>query len=113
MRDSPSDRVELTIPVDAAQRAYYRYQADYMHFGDVSKLYTRALLGEAAPDTAAGLLELAADYEAALRCFRRRCAASGRYVCFHAGLFRPAIRSISEAVLSCFRHNVSPSGRSY
>ena len=63
-RNGSADRVELTIPVDAGQRAYYRQQVDHVHSGNVSELYSRALLGEADPGTAVGLLELASDYGA-------------------------------------------------
>lgn len=66
LRSGPADRVQLTIPVEAAHRAYYRKQVDYIHSGDVSQLYATALLGEADPDTAIGLLELAADYGAVI-----------------------------------------------
>jgi hypothetical protein len=64
LRSGPADRVELTIPVDAAQRAFYRQQVDYVRSANVSELYAEALLSEAAQDTAIGLLELAADYAA-------------------------------------------------
>jgi hypothetical protein len=65
-RNGLSDRVELTIPVSPEHRAYYRRQVDHVHSGNVSELYARTLLGEAAPDTAIGLLELAADYDATI-----------------------------------------------
>lgn len=65
-RQGDADRVELTIPVDAPQRAFYRKQIDYLQSGNVSELYANALLGEAAPDTAVGLLELASDYGATI-----------------------------------------------
>ncbi|MDR3406312.1 MAG: hypothetical protein P4L99_27760 [Chthoniobacter sp.] len=66
LRHGAADRVELTIPVDATHRAYYRQQVEYIHSGNAAKLYAAALLGETAPDTAIGLLELAADYGAVI-----------------------------------------------
>ncbi|MEP6668100.1 MAG: hypothetical protein ABJF10_03050 [Chthoniobacter sp.] len=66
LRSGPADRVELTIPVDAAHRTYYRKQVAFIHSGDVATLYSTALLGEADPDIAIGLLELAADYGAVI-----------------------------------------------
>lgn len=63
-RNGPADRVELTIPVAPEHRAYYRQQVGHVRSGNVSELYSRVLLGESAPDTAIGLLELAADYDA-------------------------------------------------
>lgn len=65
-RNGEVDHVALTIPVEAAQRAYFHRQVGYVHSGNVADLYARALLGEAAPDTAVGLLELAADYGATI-----------------------------------------------
>lgn len=65
-RNGEADHVELTIPVDPAQRTFYRQQVEQLHSGNVSDLYARALLGEAAPGTAVGLLELAADYGATI-----------------------------------------------
>lgn len=65
-RKGASDRIEFTIPVDADCRAYYRQQVDYIHSGNVTELYSSALLGETDPNTAVGLLELAADYGAAI-----------------------------------------------
>ena len=63
-RDGAADRVELTIPVGPEHRAFYRQQVDYLRSGNISELYSRALLGETAPGIAIGLLELAADYGA-------------------------------------------------
>ncbi len=66
LRNGAGDRVELTIPVDEAQRAFYRKQVEYIGSANVAELYASALLGEAAPGTSIGLLELAADYGAAI-----------------------------------------------
>jgi hypothetical protein len=66
LRNGSADRVELTIPVTPAHRAYYRKQVDHVRSGNVAKLYATVLLGEADPDTAIGLLELGADYGAAV-----------------------------------------------
>lgn len=66
LRSGSADRVDLTIPVTPAQRAFYQKQVGYIHSGNVTGLYTKALLGEADADTAVGLLELAADYGASI-----------------------------------------------
>jgi hypothetical protein len=60
------DRIELTIPCDAAVRDFYRQALDALRRDDVAERYVDALLAEGALDPRIGLLELAVDYKARL-----------------------------------------------
>ena len=60
------DRIELTIPCDAAVRDFYRQAVDALQRDDVAERYVDALLAEGALDPRIGLLELAVDYKARL-----------------------------------------------
>ncbi len=64
LRDGLIDRIELNIPVGAAERAFYRKGVDEARSMQAGDLYTRSLLGESALSPSVGLLELAADYNA-------------------------------------------------
>jgi hypothetical protein len=64
LRGGVNDRIELTLPVDADSREFYRRGVAEAQSAKVGKLYTRALLAEQPLDRRVGLLELAADYGA-------------------------------------------------
>ena len=63
-RAGPVDRIELTIPCDAAVRDFYRQAVDALGRDDVAERYVDALLAEGALDPRIGLLELTVDYKA-------------------------------------------------
>jgi hypothetical protein len=58
------DRIELTIPCDAALKSFYAEAVDGLTGKDVGERYVEALLADRALDPAIGLLELAVDYKA-------------------------------------------------
>jgi hypothetical protein len=58
------DRIELTIPCDAALKTFYADAVGGLTGKDVGERYVEALLADRALDPAIGLLELAVDYKA-------------------------------------------------
>jgi hypothetical protein len=63
LRNGTTDRIELTIPVDAPSRDFYQRSVTDSQSDRVAELYTKSLLGDR-PDRSIGFLELAADYGA-------------------------------------------------
>ena len=63
-RSGPSDRIVLTIPVDAETAGFYRQAVDILNEGDVAARYHSALFTEGPLQPNIGLLELAVDYAA-------------------------------------------------
>ncbi len=64
LRAGPIDRVELTIPSDAAIASFYRDAVDTAQRPDAAESYMAALFAEGPVDRRIGLLELAVDYRA-------------------------------------------------
>jgi hypothetical protein len=63
-RSGTRDRIELTIPCDAALDRFYRQAAGGLDASDVADQFRSALFAEGPLKPNIGLLELAADYRA-------------------------------------------------
>ncbi|WP_439622821.1 ubiquinone biosynthesis methyltransferase UbiE [Shinella sp.] len=63
-RSGASDRIALTIPVDAETEQFYREAVVILNGGDVSPRYHKALFSDGPLQPNIGLLELAVDYAA-------------------------------------------------
>lgn len=63
-RAGAADRIEMLVPAGQAERAFYRDGVAVARAQNVTEIYTRSLLADAAPARSIGLLELAADYGA-------------------------------------------------
>jgi hypothetical protein len=63
-RSGPSDRIVLTIPVDAETAGFYRNAVEILNEGDVATRYHKALFADGPLQQNIGLLELAVDYAA-------------------------------------------------
>lgn len=64
MRRGDSDRIALTIPVDAEAADFYREAVEILNQRDVAKRYHKALFTDGPLQQNIGLLELAVDYAA-------------------------------------------------
>ena len=63
-RKGASDRIALTIPVDAETAGFYREAVALLNEGNVAARYHKALFADGALQPNIGLLELAVDYAA-------------------------------------------------
>ncbi len=66
LRSGDTDRIELEIPIDEPDRSFYETAVAQAQLPDAAVNYTRSMFGDATPDRAIGLLELAADYGAGI-----------------------------------------------
>ena len=64
LRMDDVDRIELTIPIDNSQAAFYTEAVKALHGPMVSDQYRQALFSEGPLDPRIGLFELAVDYGA-------------------------------------------------
>jgi hypothetical protein len=66
LRDGPTDRIELEIPVDESGRAFYQQTVAAAQSKQAADLYKRALATATPSEYSAGILELVNDYGAAV-----------------------------------------------
>lgn len=67
LRKAGTDRIELTIPCGAEHQDFYRRTMDRVTSPDAAEQYRHALFADGPLDPGVGLMELAVDYNAAMR----------------------------------------------